>query len=150
MTTKAKTKKTIPAKPAAKASPAKASTKAPDLEIKPVKVAETTSLTGTGVLEYEIGTDEAGEIHYRIIANNAGGFFSKEWVSWQAVYAACNGRTEITSLLFRGLFRGKSVNTAGFLLAALIEEGLVQRNGTKSRLYILTEAAHKLAPANAT
>jgi hypothetical protein len=107
--------------------------------------AETTSLTGTGVLGYEIGNDEAGETHDRIAANNAGGFFSGEWVSWPAIYGVCNGHTQITSVLFRELSKGKSVNTAGFLMAALQQEGLVQRVPGKTRLYALTEAGRKKA-----
>jgi hypothetical protein len=52
----------------------------------------------------------------------------------------------VTSLNLRGQFKGKSVNTAGFLLAALKKEGLVQLKAGKSRLYVLTEEAHKRAP----
>jgi hypothetical protein len=151
MSTKAKPAKKSTAKTPAKSSPAKSSPavtpkeQPPELNIKVIKSAETTSLTGTGVLGYEIGTDEAGETHYRITANNAGGFFSGEWVSWPAIYGVCNGHTQITSVMFRALFKGKSVNTAGFLMAVLQQEGLVQRVPGKTRLYALTEAGHKRA-----
>ena len=150
MSTKANAKK-APAKKSLKAAPAKpAPTKPPkeqppELNINVIKSAETTSLTGTGVLGYEIGSDEAGETHYRITANNAGGFFSGEWVSWPAIYGVCNGHTQITSVMFRALFKGKSVNTAGFLMAVLQQEGLVQRVPGKTRLYALTEAGRKKA-----
>ncbi|TFH75214.1 hypothetical protein E3V39_03560 [Gammaproteobacteria bacterium LSUCC0112] len=145
MSTKAKVvpaKKSIATKPAPIKPPKE---QPPELSIKVIKSAETTSLTGTGVLGYEIGTDEAGETHYRITANNAGGFFSGEWVSWPAIYGVCNGHTQITSILFRALFKGKSVNTAGFLMAVLQQEGLVQRVPGKTRLYALTEAGRKKA-----
>ena len=138
--------KKAPAKSPAKSSPAATpKEQPPELNIKVIKSAETTSLTGTGVLGYEIGTDEAGETHYRITANNAGGFFSGEWVSWPAIYGVCNGHTQITSVQFRALFKGKSVNTAGFLMAVLQQEGLVQRVPGKTRLYALTEAGRKKA-----
>ena len=144
MSTKAKAK---PAKKAPVKTPAVTpKEQPPELNIKVTKSAETTSLTGTGVLGYEIGLDDSGVTHYRISANNAGGFFSKEWVSWPAIYGVCNGHTQITSILFRALFKGKSVNTAGFLMAVLQQEGLVQRVPGKTRLYALTQAAHKLAP----
>jgi len=52
-----------------------------ELNIKVIKSAETTSLTGTGVLGYEIGSDETGETHYRVTANNTGGFFSRQWIA---------------------------------------------------------------------
>ena len=135
-----------PAKSPAKPAPIKPTKEQPpELNINVIKSAETTSLTGTGVLGYEIGSDEAGETHYRITANNAGGFFSQEWVSWPAIYGVCNGHSQITSILFRALFKGKSVNTAGFLMAVLQQEGLVQRVPGKTRLYALTEAGRKRA-----
>ena len=83
MSTKAKPSKATPAKKAPAKSPASKPPKEQpqELNINVTKSAETTSLTGTGVLGYEIGSDEAGETHYRITANNAGGFFSQEWVS---------------------------------------------------------------------
>lgn len=109
MSTKHKPAKAVPAKKALTKSPASkpAKEQPPELNIKVTKSAETTSLTGTGVLGYEIGSDEAGETHYRITTNNAGGFFSQEWVSWPAIYGVCNGHTQITSVLFRALFKGK-------------------------------------------
>jgi hypothetical protein len=148
MSTKAKAvpAKKTPAKSTAKPAPIKPpKEQPPELSINVIKSAETTSLTGTGVLGYEIGSDEAGETHYRITANNAGGFFSGEWVSWPAIYAVCNGHSQITSVQFRALFKGKSVNTAGFLMAVLQQEGLVQRVPGKTRLYALTEVGRKKA-----
>lgn len=148
-----KTKNATPATPAKK--PAKQATKAtpasetPAPTIKVTKSGSTDSLSGTGVLSYEVGTDDAGDTLYRISANSAGGFFSGEWVAWSKIYAACEGHSAITSILFRGLFRGKSVNTAGFMLAVTMKEGLIQRKAGKARYYELTEAAHKLASANA-
>ncbi len=97
----------------------------------------------TGVLDYEVGTDEAGEVLFRITANNAGGFWSKEWVAWSQVHEVCTNHDPITSILFRGLFKGKSVNTAGFLLAALKDQGLLERQPGKVRHYMLTDAARK-------
>jgi hypothetical protein len=147
MSTKAKPAKAVPARKAPAKSPASKPPKEQpqELNINVTKSAETTRLTGTGVLGYEIGSDEAGETHYRITANNAGGFFSQEWVGWPAIYGVCNGHSQITSILFRALFKGKSVNTAGFLMAVLQQEGLVQRVSGKTRLYALTEAGRKKA-----
>lgn len=118
MSTKAKasTKKAIPAKATPEAKPTNATpAEAPEHAFKVLKKGSCPSLSDTGVLSYEVGSDEAGETYYRITANIAGGFFSKEWVAWSKIYAVCNGQESITSILFRVLFRGKSVNTAGFL-----------------------------------
>ncbi len=59
------------------------------------------------MLSYEVGADDSEETYYRITANNAGGFFSQEWVAGSKVYAACNVPDPITSVLFRGLIQRK-------------------------------------------
>ncbi|MGM0632697.1 MAG: hypothetical protein ACQETO_05925 [Pseudomonadota bacterium] len=154
MTTKAKakpaSKKATPAKKSAEATPAEG----PKSAVKTVSTGSCPSLSDTGVLEYEVGADDAGETHYRIVGNDATGysppgFFSKEWVAWSDIYAVCKGHDALTSIPFRGLFRGRSVNTAGFLVAALMDRGLLRRRAGKSRRYELTEEAHKQAPSDA-
>ncbi len=149
MSTKAKlsTKKAPPAKAAPKAKPAKPApvVAAPEIAIKVLKKGSCPSLSDSGVLEYEIGSAEAKETYFRVVANNAGGFFSQEWVAWSKIFAACNHCDWLTSIHLRSLFNGKSVNTAGFLLAALMDQGLVQRREGKSRHYVLTDKARKAA-----
>ncbi len=44
-----------------------------------------------------------------------------------------SGRTELTSRSFDGLHPGRSINTAGFVLAVLKHLGLVRVNGENSR-----------------
>ncbi|MDO8270434.1 MAG: helix-turn-helix domain-containing protein [Gammaproteobacteria bacterium] len=143
---KASTKKAAPAKAPTKAKPTKATpAEAPENAIKVLKKGSCPSLSDTGMLSYEVGADDSGETYYRITANNAGGFFSKEWVAWSKIYAACNQCDWLTSIHLRSLFNGKSVNTAGFLLAALKDQGLIQRREGKSRHYVLTDKARKAA-----
>ncbi|MES3007094.1 MAG: hypothetical protein V4751_04910 [Pseudomonadota bacterium] len=149
MSTKAKAtpKKATPAKALPKAKPAKTTpvVAAPENAIKVLKKGSCPSLSDTGVLEYEVGSDEAKETYFRVVTNNAGGFFSKEWVAWSKIFAACNHCDWLTSIHLRSLFNSKSVNSAGFLLAPLMDQGLVQRSEGKSRHYVLTDKARKAA-----
>ena len=92
-----------------------------------------------------LGHDFVLCVEEALVAHNAGGFFSKEWVAWCKIFAACNHCDWLTSIHLRSLFNGKSVNTAGFLLAALKDQGLVQRREGKSRHYVLTDKARKAA-----
>ena len=101
------------------------------------------SLSDSCVLEYEIGVNATGDSFFRIKETNASGFFSPEWVNWQDVYSACKAASSLTSYSLRPVFKGKSVNTAGFLLAALLKQGLVARKPGKSRCYQLTGKAEK-------
>ena len=54
----------------------------------------------------------------------------------------------LTSIRLRALFRGKSVNTAGFLMAALKDAGLIERKEGRIRHYALTHFPQRLAPSN--
>jgi hypothetical protein len=142
MTTKSKKAKATPAAKAPRPSPAKATPTAPP-EIEIIKSTQCPSLTQSGLLTYERGKDAEGKTQYRITGNNGGGFYSGEWVAWEQILEACSGTAVVTSLTLRGLFRGRSVNTAGFMLAALLKEGLLERSKVNSRHYQLTDAAHK-------
>ena len=97
------------------------------------------TLSGKSKLSYVIGTDD-NEVYIRIAANTGGGFHSGEWVAVKDIEAALTKTPdEITSLNLFKLFRGKSVNSAGFLLAALKHEGVVQTVKGKKRRHTLVD-----------
>lgn len=103
---KAAPAKKSPAKTPAISSPIKPpKEQSPEVTIKVTKSAETTNITRTSILGYEVGLDESGVTHYRICANDEG----------------------------------------RFLMAVLQQEGPVQRMAGKTRLFVLTDTAHKLA-----
>lgn len=118
-----------------------------------IKKASTKSLEGRGKLDYELGTDADGALHWRIAKNSGGGFFSDEWVSFQAIQAALEewpAERPLTSMALRSLFQGKSVNTPSFLLAALLCEGVVRLLAGKRRQYELGDVAAFLKSVQAT
>ncbi len=139
-------KKVIPAKPTSKSPSSSPSKSAPQdsPSITVLKSAHCSTLKQTSLLTYESGRDSEGKLHYRITANNGGGFFSNEWVSWEVLHTACHKTSPVTSRDLRPLLKGKSVNTAGFLLAALLKEGLLRLGPGKTRHYQLTETAKTL------
>ncbi len=139
-------KKVIPAKPTSKSPSSSPSKSAPQdsPSITVLKSAHCSTLKQTSLLTYESGRDSEGKLHYRITANNGGGFFSNEWVSWEVLHTACHKTSPVTSRDLRPLLKGKSVNTAGFLLAALLKEGLLRLCPGKTRHYQLTETAKTL------
>lgn len=113
-------------KPKPKATPKAAPEPSPDIAIKVLRKSSCPSLSDSGLLDYEIGSDEANRNYFRIVANNAGGIFSSEWVPWTDIFAVCHNFDPLTSIRLRALFRGKSVKTAGFLMAALKDTGLIE------------------------
>lgn len=94
-----------------------------------LKVENCPSLSGKSTLTYHIGCTPESDIQFRIYANTGSGFFSKEWVSLNAMLQEFAGKTTFTSYVLHTLFRGKSVNTHGFMLAVLGHEGLVKAQG---------------------
>jgi hypothetical protein len=107
-------------------------------EIRIVKVASCPSLSGRSTLTYHIGSKDT-EIYIRIFENSEGGLFSKDWVSMDLIELSTE--TPITSSSLQGLFKGKSSNSPGFIMAVLKKEGLIKSPVGKSRNYMCNDPA---------
>ena len=111
----------------------------PTPQIQPLKSPTCPTLSRKSKLSYELGQDATKAFHYRIVSCDGGGFFSPEWIAWTAIQAAIKKSVgPLTSLCLRPLFEGKSVNTSGYLLAALVAEGLLEPLPDKIRHFRLT------------
>ena len=123
----------------------------PETPVTPVQVlreATCKSLEGSAILHYKIGLDEVGEIQLKIEKNSGGGFFSAEWVAFNAIqqaFADWPAETPINSMALRPLFKGKSVNTPSFMLAVLTAEGLLEPMPKRKRVHRATDPAAFLA-----
>ena len=98
------------------------------------------TLSGSSKLTYHIGCMPDGEIYLRVHGNTGGGFFSQEWISLRDILTALKKRPDgkpITSILLNPLFRGKSANTPGFMMAVLLHEKLVRSMQGKLRRHEL-------------
>ena len=103
--------------------------KSEDTSMRVLKKATCDTISGKSKLTYHIGATPDNVIHFRIHSNTGGGFFSQEWIAFEAVQEALKDDTEgaaITSVRLTPLFKGKSVNTPSFLLAALKHLKLVR------------------------
>jgi hypothetical protein len=102
------------------------------------------TLTGSSKLTYHIGVSPESEIYIRVHGNTGGGFFSQEWISLRDILTALRKKPAgkpITSILLNPLFRGKSTNTPGFLLAVLLHEKLVRSLQGKLRRHDLADTS---------
>jgi len=101
----------------------------------------TKSVTGKSFIHYELGNDPEGVLHIRITVNTGGGYFSKEFVRFDAIYKELDriGDQQVTSYHLKPLYEGKSVNTPAFLLAAMKNEGLLVPHPEKARCYAKTD-----------
>ena len=91
--------------------------------IKIIKIGCCPSLSGKTSLTYHVGR-KGQKIYIQLHGNSNGGFFCKEWVTLELL--GVEDQKPISSDTIQALFKGKSANTGGFLLAVLLNEGLVQ------------------------
>jgi len=83
-----------------------------------------------GQLTYNIGhNDQSKALHFRVIANTGGGFFSNEWIALDDVLSCIEEQPAgepFKAIIFRKLYvSSKSSNNHGFLAAALRAEGIL-------------------------
>ena len=115
-----------------------------------IKVASCLTCTGKATLTYHVGSSANNEINFRVYSNTGGGLFSAEWISLNAIKSALDGATQpITSFTLNKLFKGRSTNTPGFLMAVLKGEGLVRNLEGKIRGYEQIDCAAFMAEVNA-
>jgi hypothetical protein len=107
--------------------------------IDPVEVihkGECLSVSGRSTLEFEIGRHtEDSTLHLRISDNSGKGMWCTEWASANAIQKVVLGEGELTAQSFHDLHPGKSINTGGFVLAALRELGLIRTNEANTRVH---------------
>jgi hypothetical protein len=118
-----------------------ATKKNPDNPKNPVQIlkeANCPTSSGKSILGYQVGTDDSGAIYLKVASNDGGGFFSTEWIAFADIQAAVEALPEdqgITSMTFRKIFRGRSANTPGFLIAVLSAERLLEPMADKKRVH---------------
>ncbi|MBL0422382.1 hypothetical protein JI739_18685 [Ramlibacter sp. AW1] len=108
---------------------------ASDLRI--LKIATCPSLSGRTAITYHVGCSDASDVRVRIWKTSGKGVYSKEWVSTTDIKKLLGKHEAIPGPLLLPLFKvGKSVNSAGFLLAVLKAEGLVSASPDQAHCYL--------------
>ena len=107
-----------------------------------LKTGNCSSRSGKSKLTYLIGADSASEIHFRINGTTGNGFFNKDWVPLKTILELL-GKSggAFTSYALHPLLKGKSNNTPAFLIASLLEEGIIHRSLTEKRCYELSDVS---------
>ena len=97
---------------------------------------EVPSLSERSMLGYEIGRHvEDATLHLRIVSNSGGGMWCKDWASASDIQSIVIGATELTAKSFHELHSGRSINTGGFVLAAVKGLGFIRPNAENTRLH---------------
>ena len=103
-----------------------------------IKTSSCRALSGNGEIGYEFSLDNKKAFHIRITSNSGGGFFSDESIPISEIERILFSQPDpsrLTSGALQPLFRGKSVNTPAFLMAALRNEGFVKPIGELKRFH---------------
>jgi hypothetical protein len=112
------------------------------MNIRIIKIAECGKLTApnTSTLTYNIGVDDSDTLHFRTTDNKTDGLFSPEWLTLDVILDTVKtaaGEKQFNALIFDRLFSYRSANNAGFLVAALLAEGVLQRDKETKRMLML-------------
>lgn len=98
------------------------------LRIKTLTAPKTSLYAQGGIIYAVLKNVEATDAFFCLLANDGGGYFSREVVPFSRVQGCLKGvKTDqpIPAKTFKDAFVGRSVNNAGFLVAALRREGLL-------------------------
>jgi hypothetical protein len=107
-----------------------------------IKTGNCSSRSGKSKLTYLIGADSASEIHFRINGNTGNGFFNNDWVPLEIILELLTkAGGAFTSYALHPLLKGKSNNTPAFLIASLLEEGIIHRSVSEKRCYELSDVS---------
>ena len=116
------------------------------MNIRIIKIADCGKLTAQNAisLTYNIAVNDSSKTHFRTTDNKTGGLFSTEWIALDAILDTVKdipdaGEKPFSALIFDRLFTYRSANNAGFLVAALLAEGVLQRHKETKRMVIMGE-----------
>jgi hypothetical protein len=107
-----------------------------------IKTGNCSSRSGKSKLTYLIGADSDSDIHFRIHGNTGNGFFNNDWIQLENILELL-GKSggAFTSFTLHPLLKGKSNNTPAFLIASLLEEGIIHRSVSEKRCYELSDVS---------
>ena len=104
--------------------------------IKVIYVGECPSISGRSTLVFAVGRHADDKtLHLAITGNSGKGMWCKDWAPASAIQEVALGAFGLTAASFHGLHEGRSINTGGFILAAIKTLGLVRANVENTRIH---------------
>lgn len=106
-----------------------------------LKIGTCQSLSGRTAITYHLGVRDNNDVCFRVWDTSGKGVFSKEWVCASAIQKVLGQHTLLAAPTLLPVFAiGRSVNTAGFLLAVLKHEGLVALSEDEPHKYVRVQS----------
>lgn len=99
-----------------------------DTKINIIKQAECPSLSGRSTLTYSIGKSKEADTLIRIDKNSGTGKFNQQWVSLTSIGEIISkANSPFSWSALSPAFPNQSINTAGFVMAALVQEEFIEK-----------------------
>lgn len=102
-----------------------------------IKTGTCPSLSGRSELSYCISSDNTKTLQLTITGNSGKGLYCKEPIPMSQILPTDDD--PFSSGTYQKYFKGKSINTAGFILAILKHLGAIQNVQGSSRSYVRTK-----------
>jgi hypothetical protein len=116
---------------------------------KSLKKANCPTLSGSGIIDYEISINSAGELFIGLTGNSGSGHFGKELISLNDAVDLLMTHAEkhpISALTVQKLYpSNSSLNSGGFMAAVLLSLGLLERAENKRQLKLCDNPADIIA-----
>jgi hypothetical protein len=118
------------------------------------KISTCNSLSGLTQLDYALGYEVGSNdrLHIRILQSNGNGKYNACWwslVSIEQSLSAVPAEGAFTISALKPVFAGRSTNTLYFVLAALLDCGLLRRSDTVTNGYVRNTPTNLLAELQA-
>ena len=111
------------------------------IEPRILKIGTCSSLSGRTSITYHVGCMGDKEVCFRIWNTSGKGVFSKEWVPAAEIQKVLAKHDVLTAPTLLSVFKvGRSVNTGGYLLAVLKEEGLAALSPDMPHKYVRVQS----------
>ena len=108
-----------------------------------IKTGECPSLSGKSKLTYKTGLMDDSEICISIVGNTGKGIFNRDWIALEEIHSLLANQEQVTSGSLHELFDGRSSNSAGFILAVLLKEGLLKVSPGNKHYNLVGQAEYK-------
>lgn len=101
------------------------------------KTASCPSVSAKSTITYRVEVNENTDIFFRLVGNTAAGRYNDDAIAYLSIRTLLQQHCDdgISSATLASLYEMKSTNSKSFLLAALLNEGLVQVMPTKEHRY---------------
>jgi hypothetical protein len=112
-----------------------------------LKQASCPTLSLSGLIDYEVTLDTKGQVYFALTGNSGTGYFSKARQPLSAILDALEdfaSKYPLTSFALKDLYPDTSINSWGFLMAALLAEDLIQPLEDNKRHFRLCDPARFL------